>query len=124
MKKILSILLVVATLMSCSSQEKETVQKLNVAAFKAQIEKSDLQLIDVRTPEEYEKGHIEAAKLIDFFASDFKEQVAKLDKDKSVYLYCKSGGRSGKASKILANLGFKNIYDLKGGYTAWEAEKQ
>jgi rhodanese-related sulfurtransferase len=79
-------------------------------------------VIDVRTPEEYSAGHLENAVNIDFKAASFKEEISKLDKEKPYLVYCRTGGRSGQSVKIMEELGFKNIYDLKGGITAWQAE--
>mgnify|MGYP003115267238 CR=1 FL=1 len=81
-----------------------------------------LQLVDVRTPEEYGVSHLKDAQNICVTEDDFKEKVAGLDKDKPVYVYCKKGGRSARASKILQEMGFKEVYDLQGGITAWEEE--
>lgn len=81
---------------------------------------NSLQLVDVRTPEEYNVTHLKSSQNICVTTSDFKEKVAKLDTTKPIYVYCKKGGRSAKASKILAEMGFKEIYDLQGGITNWE----
>jgi rhodanese-related sulfurtransferase len=99
-------------------QEKKTIKVLDVVTYKKAIS-NDVQLVDVRTPKEYNEGFIKNAKNIDYFSDDFKENMKEFDKEKPLYLYCRSGGRSGKASKILKELGFKEIYDLKGGYLAW-----
>ena len=56
---------------------------------------------------------------LDFLSKDLLSQISKLDKSKPVLLYCSAGGRSAKASKIFDSLGFKEIYDLKGGYLSW-----
>jgi rhodanese-related sulfurtransferase len=79
----------------------------------------DVQLIDVRTSEEYSKGFIEEAQNIDYNSTDFANKISKLDKNKPVLLYCAMGGRSSKASKVFKSLGFKKIYDLKGGFLSW-----
>jgi len=122
MKKTLILLFSFSLLFACKSQTNEPLQKLDVAAFKIGITNPEAQLIDVRTLKEYNQGHIENATLIDFFSNDFKEKVQAFDKDKPLYLYCRSGGRSGKASKIILELGFKEIYDLQGGYMAWSSQ--
>ena len=119
MKKIITLFSVLSVFFSCSSQENKAVKKLEVSEFKEHLKNQEVQLIDVRTSEEYKQGAISNAKLINFFAGDFKEKILELDKEQPVYLYCRSGNRSGKASKILADLGFKEIYDLKGGYKVW-----
>ena len=77
------------------------------------------QVIDVRTPEEYALGYIEGAILIDYKASDFQASISALNRNITYLIYCRSGNRSGKASIIMDSLGFKKIYDLKGGYMNW-----
>lgn len=77
-------------------------------------------LIDVRTPEEYGAGHLNNAVNIDWLEIDFTERIKALQIDKStpVYLYCKKGGRSAKAAKLLDSLEYKDVTDLTGGYDA------
>ena len=83
----------------------------------------DIQLIDVRTPREFEGGHLKGAKIINFYDKDFFDQMSKLDKDKELYIYCRSGNRSGKAAKKLKMMGFTKIYDLQGGILNWNRNK-
>lgn len=80
-------------------------------------------LLDVRTPEEYAEGHLADAKLINYYADDFKSQLALLDKTKPVFVYCRSGKRSGASAELLIELGFKEVYDLQGGFMAWSENK-
>ncbi len=131
MKKTFMLLITLSIFISCKSQTnntveankiKQTSQVLDIASFKNGINTSNIQLIDVRTPKEYEEGHIENAFLIDFLSDNFKEKIQELDKEKPVYLYCRSGNRSGKAAKLLLELEFKEIYDLEGGFLAWEKQ--
>lgn len=75
-------------------------------------------LIDVRTPEEFNGGHIAGAVNIDFRNPDFKNQVAALPKDMEYYIYCHSGNRSGQAAKVISGLGVKNIFELRGGISS------
>lgn len=84
-------------------------------------EQNNLQLIDVRTPEEFEAGAIHSAVNIDFYAGDFETQLTKLDKTKPTVVYCKRGGRSKKAVVYCKKLGFENVYDIDGGYDKWQA---
>ena len=67
----------------------------------------------------YFHDNFEVAENINFKSKDFLSQISKLDKSKPVLLYCSAGGRSAKASIIFDSLGFKEIYDLKGGYLSW-----
>ena len=113
------ILLFLITLVACKAQTTEVINVVDVATFKKGLTKKDIQLIDVRTPAEFKQGYIEDAILVDFKADDFKTKVQELDKNKPVYLYCRSGRRSAFASTILKDLGFKEIIDLEGGYLAW-----
>lgn len=102
---------------SCNAQHSSI---LTPEEFKKQIKGKDVQLIDVRTPEEYNAGHISNAVNIDYLDSDFKKKVQKMDKTKPIYVYCQAGGRSGKAAKILVDLGFTKVFDLAGGYGKWK----
>lgn len=82
------------------------------------------QLLDVRTPLEFEKGHLPQARNLDWRAEEFKTQAAKLDKTSPVFVYCQVGGRSRSAAEWLREQGFQTVYELKGGYVAWaEARK-
>ena len=79
----------------------------------------DFQIIDVRTPEEFNDGHIENAILIDFYSEDFKDEIAQLDREKTYFVYCRSGNRSGQAIDILSELGFQEVYHLSAGIREW-----
>ncbi|MCO8128001.1 rhodanese-like domain-containing protein [Acidimicrobiia bacterium EGI L10123] len=81
-------------------------------------------VIDVRTPEEFEAGHLEGAVLIDVTSPDFEAQVAELDRDQPYVLYCRSGNRSVTARQVMSDLGFTDVADIGGGITAWVAEGQ
>ena len=83
----------------------------------------DAVLLDVRTPEEVQQGYIKGSVNIDFKASDFKEKISKLDKNKTYFLYCAAGGRCGKTADMMEEMGFKKIYNLMGGIDAWGEEK-
>ncbi len=87
----------------------------------AKIKAGKAYLVDVRTPEEFDGGHLQYAKNINFNGTDFKAQIAKLDKHKPVYLYCRSGNRSGKAADTLQALGFHSYYNI-GGFEQLKAE--
>ena len=92
---------------------------LSVDEFEKQI-LNEGTILDVRTPGEVAEGIIANAKVFDFNGADFSKQIQTLDKTKPVYVYCKAGGRSGKASKMLIDLGYE-VYDLEGGMDAWIA---
>ena len=118
--RIIAILLFTLTLFSSGVEAKNTKYKnVNTAAFKRQIAKTQIVLIDLRTPEEYETEHLENAKMIDFKSEDFEEEITKLPKDIPLCIYCRSGHRSGETMKILKKEGFIKVYNLKGGINAW-----
>ncbi len=117
--------LLLVGLMSFNACAQKAVGKhtkvLEVAAFKAKLaETQNALLIDVRTPGEVANGKIENSTNIDFNSEDFKAQLAKLDPKKPIFVYCAVGGRSGKTTPILEDLGFTEIYDLAGGFKAWK----
>lgn len=79
----------------------------------------DLVILDVRTPEEFNAGHIDGAIMIDFYEADFGEQIAALDPDVPYVIYCNSGNRSGQTTLIMNELGFGDVADVDGGIQAW-----
>lgn len=97
-------------------------EDVSVEQFQQLIGKNGAQLIDVRTAEEYENGHLKNALLIDYLAADFKTKAFDgLDKTKPVLVYCASGGRSAKSAKIYKDAGFEKVYNLVGGFKAWSS---
>lgn len=108
------------TLFSCQGQESKKVVLVDATTFSEKINaKDDIQLVDVRTPEEFKEQHIESAKNINWNDANFEKEVSTLDKSKPVYVYCKSGGRSAKATAKLSEMGFTTIYELEGGILNW-----
>ncbi len=95
------------------------IQSLNAADFKAAIADKTVQLIDVRTAQEYAQGTINKAKLMDVSSGDFEQKIEKLDKTCPVAVFCHSGARSMYAAKVLAKKGFPVVYNLKGGIIFW-----
>lgn len=109
------------SLFGAKTKSTDQIEILDVDAFNKLISAENVQLVDVRTSFEYKAGHIENAVNIDFFDSpNFNENFAGFDREKPMYLYCRSGNRSQRTAKKLLEIGFKKIYDLKGGYKAWK----
>lgn len=77
-------------------------------------------LLDVRTDKEIQKGYLEGAVFMDFYDSLFKERISAIDRNRPVFVYCAIGGRSWDAAKIMAEMGFQYVYDLKGGIIVWK----
>ena len=88
------------------------------AALLLQTEKT-VQVLDIRTPEEFAEGHIEGALNINFYDDDFKEQLSRLDRNTPYLLHCRSGGRSGKSMAAFKELRFKNIAHMTAGMNGW-----
>jgi len=122
--KVLSLVLLLIGVTSCLKNQVEGVQVLDVSKYEKKMAQPDVQLVDVRTPEEFAEGHLENAINIDITANDFDTKITALDKEKPVMVYCKAGGRSAKASSRLNELGFKNISDLEGGIINWNSENK
>ena len=119
MKKVFFIFIMMYSFSSCAQETKQH-QLISQEEF-AKILTKEIQLLDVRTPQEYKQGYIEGAILINFFDSDFVTKVSsRFDKNKPLYIYCAVGGRSNKAAKKLIADGFDSIYDLKGGFIKWK----
>ena len=93
-------------------------KRLNVEEFKEFISDSTVQLVDVRTAEEYAAGHLPGSVNVDVLKGH-EELATVLDPERPVALYCRSGRRSEQAGWVLAKLFFKNVVDLEGGYNAW-----
>jgi len=102
-----------------ATQSKQISADLNVDEFEKGIQGEDVIILDVRTPDEYAQGHIANAKLMNIYDGDFNEQLKTLDANKPVYVYCRSGGRSGNAKNIMKQMGFSEVYNLRGGMMAW-----
>ena len=120
MKNIIIIMTLFSSLLGANAQQNDTIKILNLSDFKDAIKSKDVQLIDVRTADEFKDGAIESALNIDFLQQEnFTEEFEKLDKEQPVYLYCRSGSRSQQAAGKLKAMGFTKIYDLQGGYMGW-----
>lgn len=106
---------------ACQNSEAQKGGVIGVSETQSLIKtENDLQIIDVRTPQEWAEGVIEGAKLLNFYDETFKQEVLEtLDPNKPVLVYCRSGGRSGKTAQLLKENGFTLVYDLKGGIGAW-----
>lgn len=98
--------------------------ELDVVAFEALSQKPNVQIIDVRTKEEFGEGHLVGAQNIDVFDDNFAKNLGLLKKKMPVLLYCYSGGRSSEAAQTLVKLGFNKVYELKGGLSAWRKLKK
>ncbi len=121
-KSTLSLLLLLL-LASCSisGDSKAVITDLQPDAFLDMMSQENFILIDARSLEEYEAGHIGGARVINVLSDDFTSQINKLDHEKICLVYSRSGRRSAEAAAKMRDAGFKKIYNLVGGITRWRA---
>lgn len=98
--------------------------RVGVAQFASLIAEPGVKIIDVRTPQEYDDGHIPGAVNIPVQQSDYADRVAQLDPAGTYAVYCRSSNRSKGAVAEMRNAGLLNVYELTGGTVAWTAEGQ
>jgi len=113
------------TLLGSTSERGQTRPYQNIRPAKAQelmkeMGEGTYEIIDVRTPEEYNSGHVEGAKHMNLFDSNFGDKVAQLDQDKTYFLICRSGNRSGSACSVMSQNGFDKLYNISGGMISWK----
>jgi rhodanese-related sulfurtransferase len=134
MKFVLSLMTAVAVVCGLRAQDKlapkpepakaapaKPYQDVNAETFdKLRKSEKDAVVLDVRTKEEYDKGHIAGSVLLDISSPDFAKEIAKLDKNKTYLVHCQAGGRSSRACKRMAEGKFSKLYNLAGGMNAWE----
>jgi thioredoxin 1 len=122
----ISFLCLLTGLFSCQNQANTSNTKaintsITVEEFEKKLSDGNVQLIDVRTPEEYNQGHLKGALNYNINSSEFENQILKLDKNNPILVYCLSGGRSGAAADLMAGSGFTEVYNMQGGIMKWSA---
>lgn len=111
------------TVPAAAQQPASVARDVSAEQFRTDIDqRQDEQLLDVRTPREWQSGVIGGAVLADITAAGFAEKADRLDRKRPVLVYCHSGGRSRRAMAMLQEMGFREIYNLTGGITAWRAK--
>ncbi len=95
------------------------IRQINVSTAKQMIKDSKVELLDVRTPQEFTGGHIKGARNIP--VSELASRLGELNtiKDKTIIVYCHAGSRSAAASQVLHKNGFTKVHNLVGGYSSW-----
>lgn len=105
---------------SCNSND--NITSVSASEFDKEIKANSVQLLDVRTPQEYAEGHIDGASNINIQSDDFQQRAEKeLSKDSTILVYCRSGRRSMEAAEMLTKLGYK-VVNLKGGIIEWKGD--
>lgn len=118
MKNILFTLLLCFTFFTCQHEARQ----IPITEFSMEDLSEDDLLVDVRTPGEFEQGHLQGAVNMDWMSEDFISKWDNVDRKRKVYLYCQKGGRSAMAAGVLDSLGFR-VVDLTGGYELFLQEE-
>ena len=103
---------------SCQIFESNEINEISDAQF-TEIQDTDFILVDVRTTEEYESGHIQDAVNFDFYSESFQNDILTLDNSSSIILYCRTQNRSTKTANYLKENGYNEISVIAGGITSW-----
>ena len=103
---------------SCQIFKSKDINVISDAQF-TEIQDTDYILVDVRTAEEYESGHIQDAVNFDFYSESFQNDILTLDKSSSIILYCRTQNRSTKTANYLKESGYNEITVIAGGITSW-----
>ena len=115
------LMVLIATVSGCVSTtrqpEKAQIVDVSVQQGKEMIDRGEVFILDVRTREEYDAGHIRGSALIP--VQELDKRLNEIPRDKKILVYCRTGHRSVTASEILVNNGFKEVYNMKGGIAAW-----
>jgi len=115
-------ILIILLLVSCFSEsiESKVIQDIIPLDFNKLINTEEGIILDVRTLDEVNEGHIRNAINIDFYASDFTAKLNLIRKDVPIFVYCRSGNRSAKAAQKMKELGFDKVFNLLGGFNEWK----
>ena len=92
---------------------------IDTSTFKRMFEEDSYVLLDVRTPDEFNEGHLKGAMNINFYNETFEDNIDELDKRKKYLIYCRSGGRSRQTMFLMRDLGFEEVYNLAQGIVSW-----
>lgn len=112
-------------LSACATSAPEAgnpVKNVDIQVAQNALKAEDVILLDVRTPEEYQQGHIPGAKLMDFHGENFAEALKALDPSANYVVYCASGNRSNKAAQMMQSENFQNVSNVLGGFQAWQSQ--
>ena len=83
---------------------------------------SNFAILDIRTPGEFQSGHLQSAILIDFYSQTFVDRLRQLDKGKKFLIYCRTGNRSARSLEIFRKLQFQKVYHMANGISTWNSE--
>jgi rhodanese-related sulfurtransferase len=122
MKKVYSLITILMAWFFTACSGQTSSNSLNPKQFSDKLATTkNITLLDVRTPGEFSEGHIKSAVNADWNGGGFESIVSGYDKSKNYFLYCRSGHRSGLAAEWMRTHGFKNVFELNGGISAWQS---
>lgn len=101
------------------SVEQPNIRALPATEAASRLEEPGAIVLDVRTPPEYQQARLPGAVNIDFYGPALRSELEALDREAPILLYCRSGQRSGNLQPLLAELGFRDVIDVRGGIIAW-----
>ena len=105
-----------------AAADESKVKKIDPDQFDLKRHEKDAVVLDVRTPEEFAKGHVPDAVNLNFFDPQFKTKAGQLDKSKTYLVHCARGVRSRQAAGQMEKMGFTSVFDLAGGFDRWQKE--
>ena len=110
---------------SCGAQQDQTITALSPTEAADLIEKhkgdANFVILDIRTPGEYQSGHLKDATMIDYYSNAFVNDIGRLDREKTYLVYCRSGNRSARSLDLFKKLQFQRVYHLATGIISWNA---
>ena len=110
---------------SCRAQQDQTITALSPTEAADLIEKhkgdANFVILDIRTPGEYQGGHLKDATMIDYYSNAFVNDIGRLDREKTYLVYCRSGNRSARSLDLFKKLQFQRVYHLATGIISWNA---
>ncbi|MBA3649806.1 MAG: rhodanese-like domain-containing protein [Chitinophagales bacterium] len=124
MSQFFTLLFLVSVFCAACVSKSADVHMISEEELSKELNDTNVIILDVRTPDEYQQGHILHAKLLNMYDENFKEQLASCDKNKTYVVYCASHGRSAKAAKVMMQEGFQKVYNLKYGFNHWEGKTE
>jgi rhodanese-related sulfurtransferase len=111
---------------SLSDQDSERIRAVSAKEAAALIDKhngdNEFAILDIRTPGEFQSGHLAKSVPIDFYSPTFADQLNRLDKTKTYLVYCRTGNRSTKSLELFKKLKFQKVYHMASGISAWKSE--
>jgi thioredoxin 1 len=120
--RIIAFITLILILNSCSNGQTQNAKSISATEFAAKLKQFPAApIVDVRTPGEFSKGHLQYARNISLNSNNFTQQISTLDKTKPVFVYCLSGSRSIYAANRMKSMGFTEVYDLNGGLLKWRS---